>query len=48
MNIGSNEITAIPVLLEQLDCKKAIIAIDVMGRHAAIAKQICAAQEDDS
>ena len=36
----SNEITAIPVLLEQLDLKDAIITIDAMGTQTAIAQQI--------
>ena len=36
----SNEITAIPLLLEQLDLKSGIITIDAMGTQTAIAKQI--------
>lgn len=36
----SNEIKAIPVLLEQLDLKDAIITIDAMGTQKAIAQQI--------
>lgn len=36
----SNEIKAIPVLLEQLDLKDAIVTIDAMGTQTAIAQQI--------
>ena len=36
----SNEITAIPLLLEQLDLKSGIITIDAMGTQTAIARQI--------
>ena len=36
----SNEIKAIPVLLEQLDFKGAIVTIDAMGTQTAIAQQI--------
>ena len=36
----SNEITAIPILLEQLDLNGGIITIDAMGTQTAIAKQI--------
>jgi predicted transposase YbfD/YdcC len=36
----SNEITAIPKLLEMLELKGAIISIDAMGRQKEIAKQI--------
>ncbi len=36
----SNEITAIPVLLEQLDLKESIITIDAMGTQKSIAQQI--------
>lgn len=36
----SNEIKAIPVLLEQLDLKGAIITMDAMGTQTAIAQQI--------
>lgn len=36
----SNEITAIPVLLEQLDLKGSIITIDAMGTQKSIAQQI--------
>ncbi len=42
----SNEITAIPVLLEQLDLNQSIITIDAMGTQTAIAKQIKAAGAD--
>ena len=42
----SNEITAIPVLLEQLDLQDSIITIDAMGTQTAIAKQIKAAGAD--
>ena len=42
----SNEITAIPVLLEQLDVSQAIITIDAMGTQTAIAKDIQAAEAD--
>jgi len=36
----SNEITAIPELLEQIDLKNAIVTIDAMGCQKKIAKQI--------
>ena len=36
----SNEITAIPKLLDLLDLKGQIITIDAMGTQKAIAKQI--------
>lgn len=36
----SNEITAIPVLLEQVDIKGAIVTIDAMGTQKAIAERI--------
>lgn len=42
----SNEITAIPVLLEQLDLNGGIITIDAMGTQTAIAKQIKEAGAD--
>ena len=42
----SNEIKAIPVLLEQLDLKGAIITIDAMGTQKAIAQQIQSAGAD--
>ena len=42
----SNEIKAIPVLLEQLDLKGAIITIDAMGTQTDIAQQIKSAGAD--
>ncbi len=42
----SNEITAIPILLKQLDLQGSIITIDAMGTQTAIAKQIKAAGAD--
>ena len=42
----SNEITAIPILLEQLDLNGGIITIDAMGTQTAIAKQIKEAGAD--
>ena len=42
----SNEITAIPILLEQLDVSGAIITIDAMGTQTAIAQNIQAAKAD--
>ncbi len=42
----SNEITAIPVLLEQLDLSGGIITIDAMGTQTTIAKQIQLAGAD--
>ncbi len=36
----SNEKTALPVLLEQLELAGCIVSIDAMGCHAKIAKQI--------
>lgn len=42
----SNEITAIPKLLEQLSLKDCIITIDAMGTQKTIAKQIRQAQAD--
>lgn len=42
----SNEITAIPVLLEQLDLKGAIITIDAMGTQKSIAQQIIKQEAD--
>jgi predicted transposase YbfD/YdcC len=42
----SNEITAIPLLLEQLDLKSGIITIDAMGTQRAIAQQIKAARAE--
>lgn len=40
VNEKSNEITAIPRLLELLDLKKAVVTIDAMGCQTAIAGQI--------
>ena len=40
----SNEIKAIPILLEQLDLKGSIITIDAMGTQRAIAKKIGVAE----
>lgn len=42
----SNEIKAIPILLEQLDLKGAIITMDAMGTQTAIAQQIQEAGAD--
>ncbi len=42
----SNEITAIPALLELLDITGAIITIDAMGTQTEIAKQIIAKKAD--
>jgi predicted transposase YbfD/YdcC len=42
----SNEITAIPVLLQLVDISGAIITIDAMGTQTAIAKQIVDAKAD--
>ena len=42
----SNEIRAIPVLLEQLDLEGAIITTDAMGTQTAIAQQIQSAGAD--
>ena len=42
----SNEIKAIPILLEQLDLKGAIITIDAMGTQRAVAKKIQSAGAD--
>lgn len=42
----SNEITAIPVLLEQLAQAGCIVSIDAMGTQSAIAKQITTQQAD--
>ena len=42
----SNEITAIPELLELLDIKGSIITIDAMGTQTAIAKKIVDKQAD--
>ena len=42
----SNEITAIPKLLEMLELKGAIISIDAMGCQKDIAKQIVNGEGD--
>lgn len=42
----SNEITAIPKLLEMLDIKGAIVSIDAMGCQKAIARQIVSQDAD--
>ena len=42
----SNEITAIPQLLGQIDLKGALISIDAMGCQRAIVKQIVAGGGD--
>jgi predicted transposase YbfD/YdcC len=42
----SNEITAIPELLERIDVKGALVTIDAMGCQKPIAEQILAAQGD--
>lgn len=42
----SNEITAIPILLEQLDLKGAIVTMDAMGTQRTIAQQIKTAEAD--
>jgi len=42
----SNEITAIPILLEQIDIRGAIITSDAMGCQTDIAKRICEAGGD--
>jgi predicted transposase YbfD/YdcC len=42
----SNEITAVPVLLELLDLKGAIVTLDAMGTQKQIASQIHTAQAD--
>ena len=42
----SNEITAIPVLLEQLALAGCIVSIDAMGTQSAIAQQITTQQAD--
>ena len=38
----SNEITAIPLLLERLDLAGALVSIDAIGTQTAIAETICA------
>jgi predicted transposase YbfD/YdcC len=42
----SNEITAIPALLDQIDVKKAVVTIDAMGCQKEIAKKIVDAGGD--
>lgn len=42
----SNEITAIPALLELLDLSGCIITLDAMGTQKAIAKKICQGNAD--
>jgi hypothetical protein len=42
----SNEITAIPTLLEMLNLQGCVVSIDSMGTQKAIAKQIVAKQGD--
>ena len=42
----SNKITAIPILLEQLDLSGSVITIDAMGTQTRIARQIYQAQAD--
>ncbi len=42
----SNEIKAIPILLEQLDLSGAIVTTDAMGTQTAIARQIQAAEAE--
>jgi len=42
----SNEITAIPVLLQLLDVRGATVTIDAMGCQKAIARQVCAQGAD--
>src|SRR6202040_455102 len=42
----SNEITAIPALVERLDLKDALISIDAMGCHPTIAQSILDAEAD--
>lgn len=42
----SNEMTAIPVLLKQLDLKGTIITVDAMATQTAIAQQIRSSQAD--
>ena len=42
----SNEITAIPLLLEQLDVQGSIVTIDAMGTQTTIAQQIIQSQAD--
>jgi predicted transposase YbfD/YdcC len=42
----SNEITAIPLLVRQLDLRQCVVTIDAMGCQKAIAGEICQAQAD--
>ncbi len=42
----SNEITAIPELIERIDVKGAIVTIDAMGCQKEIAKKITSAKAD--
>jgi len=42
----SNEITAIPVLLERIDVEGALVSIDAMGCNPGIAQAICDAKAD--
>jgi predicted transposase YbfD/YdcC len=42
----SNEITAIPLLLDQIDVKGAVVTIDAMGCQREIAQKIVAAKAD--
>jgi len=46
VNAKSNEITAIPALLEMLDISGCIITIDAMGTQKSIAQKIIAANAD--
>jgi hypothetical protein len=46
VNSKSNEITAIPMLLEQLDLTGTIVSVDAMGTQTAIAHQIHQAGAD--
>ena len=46
MTSKSNEITAIPRLLDQLVLKGALVTIDAMGCQRAIAEQIVEAEAD--
>jgi predicted transposase YbfD/YdcC len=46
VNHKSNEITAVPALLELLDLKGAIVTLDAMGTQKQIATQIHTAQAD--
>ena len=46
VNSKSNEITAIPALLEMLDISGCIVTIDAMGTQKSIAEKIIAASSD--